>query len=222
MVGVGTISFPVVPTLILLIRHALTDTAGKKLTGWQPGIHLNDRGREQADRLAERLRPVRIGAIYSSSLERCLETAEPLARDRGLDVDPLESLRDVDYGTWSGRTLGPLRRTKLWSSLVASPANTRFPGGETLRETQGRMLVEVASIVDRLPRGAVAVVSHADPIKLVLAHHLGVHVDLFTRIVVHPASVSALLLGAGAPVALKVNDTGDLSDLALPRRKPRR
>ena len=222
MVGVGTISFPVVPTLILLIRHALTDTAGKKLTGWQPGIHLNDRGREQADRLAERLRPVRIGAIYSSSLERCVETAEPVARDTGLDVRALESLREVNYGSWSGRTLGPLRKTKLWSSLVASPSSTRFPGGETLRETQARMLEEIAAIAERHPNAVVAVVSHADPIKLVLAHHLGVHVDLFNRIAVAPASVSALLVGAGAPVVVKLNDTGDLADLALPSRKPRR
>ena len=205
------------PTLVLLIRHALTDTAGKRLTGWNRGIHLNERGREQADRIAERLRPLPIRAVYSSTLERCVETAGPLAAAKGLDVRGLDSLRDVDYGQWSGRNLAPLRRTKLWSRLTTVPADTRFPGGETLREVQNRMVAEVSDIVERHPRSMVAVFSHADPIKLVLAHFLGVPVDLFWRIVCNPGSVSAVGAGGGPPHVLKVNDTGDLGDLAPPR-----
>ena len=207
---------------LLLIRHGLTDTAGKRLTGWTRGIHLNERGREQAAALAGRLERVPIGAIYSSSLERCVETAKPLAAAKGLDVVRLDGLRDVNYGGWTNRNIGALRNTKLWSRLAAAPADARFPDGESLREVQSRMLSEVDAIVEDHPRTAVAVVSHADPIKMVLAHYLGVHADLFGRIVVHPASLSAVLVGTGAgvPHVLRVNDTGDLSDLVPPR--PRR
>jgi len=209
------------PTLLLLVRHALTDTAGKRLTGWNRGVHLNDRGREQAALLAERLSPVPIRAVYSSSLERCMETARPLAAAKRLDVRALDSLRDVDYGEWSGRSLGPLRRTKLWAKLAATPADARFPGGETLREVQDRMVGEVSAIVERHPRSIVAVFSHADPIKLVLAHYLGVHIDLFSRIVCSPGSVSAVAAGEGSPHVLRVNDTGGLSDLPPPHPRER-
>jgi len=206
-------------TLLLLIRHALTDTAGKKLTGWDPGVDLNERGREQAEHLVGRLQPLPIRAIYSSSLERCVQTAEPLANAKSLEVRSLDALRDVHYGAWTGRSIAPLRKTKLWSKLVASPGDARFPQGETLRETQGRIVSEVAAIVDRHPRSMVAVFSHADPIKLALAHYLGLHIDLFNRLVVSPASVSVVAVGSGAPHVLKVNDTGDATDLVPPPRK---
>jgi probable phosphoglycerate mutase len=208
-------------TLLLLIRHGLTDTAGKRLTGWSRGIHLNDRGRDQAERLAERLRPLPIRAIYSSTLERCMETAGPLASSKNLEVRPLDSLRDVDYGGWTNRNISQLRTTKLWSKLMAAPSDARFPQGETLREVQSRVMGEVDSLVERHPRSLVAVCSHADPMKLVLAHYLGLHIDLFNRIVIQPASVSAVLVGEGVPHVLKVGDTGDLSDLAPPRRPKR-
>ena len=206
-------------TLVLLIRHALTDTAGVKLSGWSAGVHLNDRGREQADRLVERLAPLPIRAIYSSSLERCVETATPVARTKGLEIQTLDSLRDVHYGGWTGRNIAPLRKTKAWTKLVANPGDARFPGGETLRETQVRTLGEVLAIAERHPRQIVAVFSHADPIRLVLAHTLGLHIDMFNRIATNPASVSAVAIGSGAPHVLRMNDTGDLSDLVPPPRK---
>ena len=207
------------PTLVLLIRHALTDTAGKKLTGWDPGVHLNDRGREQAEQVAERLAPLPIRAVYSSTLERCVETAAPLARAKGLAVETTDGLRDVHYGAWTGRNIAPLRKTKLWSKLVASPGDARFPQGEALRETQARVVAEVSALVDRHPRQVIAVFSHADPIKLALAHYLGQHIDLSNRLVVAPASVSAVAVTSGAPHVLRVNDTGSLADLVPPRPK---
>jgi len=205
-----------VPTLLLLIRHALTDTAGKRLSGWQRGIHLNDDGRGQAEHLAARLAPVRIGAIYASSLERCAETAAPLAKAKNLAVQRVPGLRDVDYGQWSGRSMRQVVKTRQWRRIMRDPSGEPFPGGETLRGVQARVLEELGRIAAAHPRTAVAVVSHADPIRLALAHYTGAHIDLFQRLVVHPASISAVLVGDGMPRILRINDMGDLSDLALP------
>ena len=208
-------------TLLLLIRHGLTDTAGKTLSGWSRGVHLNDHGREQAERLVERLAPLPIKAMYSSSLERCVETSAPVASARGLEVERLDSLRDTHYGSWTNRNIAQVRNTKVWARFHASPSDARFPDGETIREVQARAVAEVAAIVDRHPKSVVAVFSHADPIQLVLAHYLGLHVDMYPRIVVSPASVSAVLAGGGMPRVLKVNDTGGLGDLVPPRPRKR-
>jgi probable phosphomutase (TIGR03848 family) len=210
----------IVPTLLLLIRHALTDAAGKRLSGWQRGVHLNEEGRRQAERLAERLTSVRLGAIYTSSLERCVETAVPLAKAKGLAVRRVPGLRDVDYGDWSGRSMRQVTGTRQWRGSMRDPSGEPFPGGETLRGVQARVLEELGGIAAAHPRTAVAVISHADPIRLAIAHFSGAHIDLFQRLVVHPASTSAVLVGDGMPRILRVNDTGDLSDLAVP--PPRR
>src|SRR5205809_1306553 len=163
----------IVPTLLLLVRHALTDTAGNRLSGWVRGVHLNDEGRRQADRLAERLAPVRLGAIYASSLERCVETAAPLAKAKSLAVRRVPALRDVDYGDWSGRSMRQVTGTRQWRRIMRDPSGEPFPGGETLRGVQARVLEELARIAAAHPGAAVAVFSHADPIRLALAHYSG-------------------------------------------------
>ncbi|HZP90652.1 MAG TPA: MSMEG_4193 family putative phosphomutase [Actinomycetota bacterium] len=200
-------------TLLLLVRHAHTDVAGRRLTGWLPGVHLSERGREQALRLAERLEGVPITAVYSSPLERCLETAHPLAEARGLAIRNRDDLGEIRFGAWTDRTLAQLRRTKLWRAVQVAPSTVRFPDGESYLEVQGRALREVERIARAHPRQTVAVVSHADVIRLLLAHFAGVHPDLFQRIVVDPASVSVVALGDGVRAIHKVNDTGDLSAL---------
>ena len=210
-----------VPTLLLLIRHAVTDATGKRLIGWEPGVHLSDRGREQAEALAERLSPVPIHALYASPLERCLETAEPIVGSRRIEVQTAEALGEVRYGDWTGRPLAQLARTKLWKAVQRSPSSVRFPRGETLLEVQDRAIEETTRLVAAHPSKVVALVSHGDVIRLLLAHFAGVHVDLFQRLVVHPASVSAIAAGDGVPRILRMNDTGDLSDLAPPKRKAR-
>src|SRR6266576_680139 len=216
----AAVSFPPVPTLLLLVRHALTDAAGKKLSGWQRGVHLNEAGRAQAGDLVKRLEPVRLQSIYASSLERCVESAAPVARSRGLPVERVPNLRDVDYGEWSGRSMRQVVGTKQWRRIMRDPSGEAFPGGETLRGVQARVLNELGRIVHDNPRATVAVFTHADPIRLALAHYAGVHIDAFQRLVVHPASVSAVLVGDGMPRILKINDVGGLGDLALPPPKP--
>ncbi len=202
-------------TLLLLIRHGSTTATDKGvLAGWTPGIHLSDGGREQAERLAERLRGLPIRAVYSSPLERCRETAAPLAAARGLRPMVRSGLGEVRYGRWTGRPLRQLARTKLWRTVMQVPSRARFPDGESLLEVQERAVRETERIVAAHPRSAVAIVSHGDVIRLLLAHFGGAHTDMFQRLIVDPGSVSAVFAGDGLPRILKVNDTGDLADLA--------
>jgi probable phosphoglycerate mutase len=208
-------------TLLLLIRHAHTDAAGKRLTGWARGVHLNATGRREADRLVERLEGVPISAIYSSPLERCRETAAPFARARGLPVRARRGLIEVDYGDWTGRPISQLRRTKLWRRVMQSPSTVRFPGGESLLEVQSRAVAELEAIAVEHAGSTVAVVSHADVVRLLLAHYAGIHADHLHRLVADTASVSVLALGDGGPRVWKVNDTGDL-DALKPSRTGRR
>ena len=208
-------------TLLLLVRHAVTDATGKHLSGRTRGIHLSDAGRAQADRLVERLAGVPIKAVYSNPWSGACETARPPARARGLDVRVESRLIEVDYGNWTGRSMGQLVRTTLWKQVQASPSAIRFPEGETLREVQLRAVEALEDIAGRHPRDVVAAVAHADVIRLAVAHYSGVHLDLFQRFIVSPTSVSAVLLGDRIPRILRVNDTGSLDDL-VPRGRGRR
>lgn len=205
-------------TVLLLIRHGHTDTAGKRLTGWSRGVHLNDRGRREASLLVERLRDVPLRAIYSSPLERCRETAAPLARNRGLSVAIRRGLLETDYGEWTGRSIAGLRRTKLWRVVQHSPSRIRFPGGESLLDVQTRSVTELERIALDHPRSTVAVVTHADVVRLLLMHYAGMHLDELERLAVDPASVSVLALADGSVRVVKVNDTGGLGELRQSRR----
>ena len=209
-------------TVLLLIRHGHTDTAGKHLTGRAPGVHLNARGREEAARLVERLEGVPIAAVYSSPLERCRETAVPLAKARKLPLRPRQALIEVDYGDWTGRPISQARRTKLWRAVQHAPSSVRFPGGESLLEVQNRAVAEVRAVAAAHPRGTIAVVSHADVIRLLVAHFAGMHADQLQRLIVDPGSVSVVALGDQIPRVLKLNDTGDLSALRPPKRARRK
>jgi probable phosphoglycerate mutase len=207
-------------TTLLLVRHGHTDVAGKRLTGWQRGVHMNARGRREAERLVERLEGVPIDAIWTSPLERCRETAAPLARDRGLSPIVHRELIEVDYGDWTGRSIAQLRRTRLWRSVMHAPSTVRFPGGESMLEVQARMVDAAMNLVEAHPGGIVMAVSHADPIRLLVTHLAGTHADHLQRLAIDTASISVVTLGEGIPRVQKVNDTGDLSALR-PRPKPR-
>jgi broad specificity phosphatase PhoE len=166
------------------------------------------------------MRPVPLAAIYASPLERCVETAAAVARDRATGVVEASELLEVDYGTWTGRPMKQLMRTKLWTRVQASPGSIRFPDGESLIEVQQRAVAFLDGLADRHPKRVVAACAHADVIRLALAHYAGVHVDLFQRLIVSPASVSAVLLGDRIPRIVRTNDTGSLEDLVPPRRRP--
>lgn len=198
-------------TQVLLIRHGINDMVGqKRLAGWLPGVHLNDEGRAQAEALAERLRDVPISAIYSSPLERTRETAEPLGRIKELPVEVREGLGEVRYGDWTGGLIEELAKDDLWRVVQVYPSGMRFPGGDSMRAMQARIVDEIEAIAADHPRQIIAIVSHADLIKAALAHYLGVHFDLFQRISVNPASVSVIQLTRYGPRVIRINDDGPL------------
>jgi probable phosphoglycerate mutase len=206
--------------LLLLIRHASTDLTRKQLVGRTPGVHLNAAGIKEAEALMSRLEGVPIDVICSSPLERALETAKPLAAARGLTNQVEPGWSEVDYGTWTGQEFKTLRRTDLWKRVQQRPADARFPGGEAIREVQARVVDCIEALAVAHPQDTVAAVSHGDVIKTALAHLAGLHLDLFQRIHVSPASISVVLVGAGPPALLAVNDVGGLRHL-IPRRRGR-
>jgi probable phosphoglycerate mutase len=135
---------------------------------------------------------VPLAAIYSSPLERALQTAEPLAEAHGLDVTVRPGLGETHYGDWTGRTLKELRDEELWPVVQVYPSGVRFPGGESMPEVQARLVAELGIIRDAHPGETAAIVSHSDPIKLAVAYYAGLPLDLFQRLTISPASVTAL------------------------------
>ncbi|HUW17514.1 MAG TPA: MSMEG_4193 family putative phosphomutase [Actinomycetes bacterium] len=215
-------------TTVLLIRHGRTAAnAGGVLAGWTTGVGLDDHGRDQATRLGERLARVPLAAVVSSPLDRALETAAHLVRDRAADVPVHVDNRvgEVRYGDWTGQPLKQLAKDPLWKVVQAHPSGATFPGdeGESLASMQARAVSAVREWNRRLGEDAVyAVVSHGDVIKALLADALGQHLDSFQRIVVDPASLSVVRFTALRPFVERMNDTGGSVDALVPRQKGRR
>lgn len=201
---------PPAPTLVLLVRHGQTSTTGSILPGRAKGLHLADKGNEQAAAAAARLgRIPGIDAVYASPLERTRETAKPIGAAVGHKVQIAKGLLECEFGEWTGRKLSDLRKLPEWSAVQNQPSGFRFPGGESFLDMQTRIWTELERLVAAHPGGKVVAVSHADPIKAAVAMATGVHLDLFQRIVISPCSVTPLLFTASGPVVLAVNSTGD-------------
>jgi probable phosphomutase (TIGR03848 family) len=200
-------------TQLLLIRHAVNDWVGtNRLAGWTPGVYLNDQGRCEAEALAQRLADAELKAVYSSPLERTLETAEIIARPHNLPVRIREDIGEARYGAWTGEKLEDLVKTELWPVVQFYPSGARFPEGEALREMQARAVAEIDAIRTAHLEGIVAVVSHSDVIKAIIAHYVGLHFDLFQRLVVSPASLSVLAFSKMGPRLVRLNDTSHIPD----------
>ncbi len=207
------------PTLVLFVRHGQTATTGKVLPGRAPGLHLADKGREQAQLVAGRIAALqngkrRIAAVYASPLERTQETATPIAKALDVRVRRSKGLLECDFGEWTGAELKRLAKLPEWRAVQRNPSGFRFPGGESFSEMQARVTGAVDAIRAAHPGETVVAVSHADPIKAAVAQATGTPLDLFQRIVVSPCSVSAVLYGAEGPIVLAVNSTAELSALA--------
>jgi probable phosphomutase (TIGR03848 family) len=199
--------------ILFLVRHALTPITGTKLTGRLPGFSLSEKGLEQAEATGSRLAGAPLKAIYSSPLERCVETAEAIARHHRVRIQTVDELSEVDYGDWQGKTMKSLYQTNGWKKLRARPADFRFPNGETIREAQTRGISAIEKLRVRHRDKAVVVCSHADMIRLMVAGYLGLGIDLYDRITVAPASISTLSLSDGTPRLLNLGEAGSYEEL---------
>jgi len=197
------------PTVVLLVRHARTATTGKRLPGRAAGLVLSPAGRREAEAVAGRLAGMKLAAVYSSPLERARETAAAIARPRRLAVRIARDLVDLDVGRWAGLTLRAARKRPEWAAIQRHPSGFRFPDGESFTDMQARVVAALGRLVARHPGETVVAVSHADPIKAALAHALGIPLDLFQRLVVATASVSAVAYGPTGPTVLTANATVD-------------
>lgn len=197
-------------TDLLLIRHATNDWVGDRLAGWTPGVHLNAQGRGQAAALAERLAAWPIQAIYSSPLERAVETAQAVAAGRGLEIVVEEGVGESRYGDWTGQSIKELAQAPEWLHVQFTPSLAHFPHGETLGAMQARAVAAVERLRRQHPDGVVAIFSHADVIKAVAAYYAGMPFDLFQRLVIDPASVTWLRITPHGPRVMRLNDTGAL------------
>ena len=194
--------------LLLLIRHGENDyVKSSKMAGRIPGIHLNDLGRKQAQALGEALKDFPITAIYSSPLERAMETAEPIAEARKLEIIQEPDLMDTNMGKWEGKSWKVLRLTKAWKIVQNAPSRFRFPEGESFAEAQLRYANVLEGIVKKhhKPKDIVAVIFHADPIKLAISHFLGLPLDHFQRLSCNTGSLTMLHISEAGANLVKLN-----------------
>ena len=211
---------------LILVRHGRTTAnVSGVLAGRSPGVLLDELGAQQAARTGERLAAVPLAAVVTSPLERCRQTAKPIAAAQGTapKVVREKGITEVDYGEWTGQGLKTLAKEPLWKVVQGHPSGVVFPGGEAMAAMSTRSVSAVrrwdaALEAEHGPEAVWAAVSHGDVIKAVLADALGMHLDAFQRIVVDPASVSVVRYTSGRPFVLMMN-THD-GDLGFLRQKP--
>ncbi len=194
-------------TTLLLIRHGENEyVKDGRLAGRLPDVHLNKRGVAQAETLAKSLQIMPIKAVYSSPLERAVETATPIAEGLDIEITIRAGLLETDYGDWEGKTLKSLRRRKLWTTVQNRPSLMRFPNGESFAECQTRIVSEIERIRQQhKPKDIVACVYHSDPIKLTVAFYLGMPLDNFQRLVISTATITALQISDTGGYILHIN-----------------
>jgi len=190
---------------LFLVRHGMTDAAGKQLVGWTPGVHLNAEGRAQVTRLAEYFRSERFAAVYSSPLERALETAQAIAATAGIAVQIRDELGEVRFGRWTGKHTSELEHDAEWRAWNERRDQSRIPGGESMLEIQSRMIAELLRMACEHGNANIGIVSHGDPIRAAIAYFLGAPLASVTRIEVAPASISVVRVESWGIQVLGVN-----------------
>ena len=194
--------------LLLLVRHGENDFVKTgRMAGRLPGVHLNERGQKQAQALGEALKDVPIKAVYSSPLERAMETAAPIASARKLQIIQEPDVMEADIGKWQGKSWKVLRLTKVWKIVQNSPSRFRFPDGESFPEMQTRIsnALERMIIKHNKPQDIIVVVFHADPIKIAVSHFLGLPLDHFQRLSCDTGSLTALHVNEMGANLIKLN-----------------
>lgn len=181
--------------IILLIRHGENDWVGNRLAGRLPGVHLNAAGQDQAKNLAAMLIDLPIKAIYSSPLERAVETAQPLSIAKNLKIKICDDLSEINFGDWQGKTIKQLRRLKLWKTVQNKPSQMQFPDGESFSDAQQRLVNCITKISnDHETNDLITCFSHSDSIRLLVNYYLNMPLDSLQRIHINTASVTMLML----------------------------
>jgi broad specificity phosphatase PhoE len=197
-------------TTFFLIRHASCSGLGRTLWGRTPGICLNEEGKLQAQRLAEKFRGITLQAIYSSPLERTLETAETLAYSMKLEVHRDNAFNEINFGQWTGKSFDTLSSDERWHRFNSEREATRIPGGESFPEVQNRAVNALYAIHSQTDNANVAIVSHADVIKAVVGYFTATPIDLLQRIEISPCSVSIIAIDKESARLLTINNCCEL------------
>lgn len=197
-------------TKFLLVRHATTSAVGRHLSGRMPGVSLNEEGQIQAKDVAQRLANLPIAGVYTSPLERALQTARTIAESHHLTPVIEEDLMEIDFGGWTNRSFDELQPDPQFQLFNTFRSHSRIPGGESMLEAQGRIVRGLQKLWDRHPSDTLVLVSHSDMIKAALAYYAGIPLDLFQRLEISPASVSILELYPETARILLINHTGTL------------
>ena len=200
-------------TTFFLIRHAACNGLGQTLWGRTPGICLNEKGQLQAQRLADRFKNMTLNAIYSSPLERALQTATELARSMKLEVRKSEAANEINFGEWTGQSFECLSRDERWRHFNAHRSMTTIPGGESFLEVQNRIVKEIEALAKQYGKARIAIVSHADVIRGAVAYFAATPIDMIDRFEISPCSVSVVAVGDDNVRLLSVNNHVELSQL---------
>ena len=198
-------------TTFYLARHGSCAGLGKTLWGRTAGVCLNEEGKAQAQRLAERFSGLVLDAIYSSPLERALETAEAIARTTKLEVKQSSAFNEVDFGDWTGKSFEELAHDKRWHRFNTQRSVTSIPGGESFLDVQARVIAELERLTEQHRDRNVAIVSHADVIKAAVGYVATTPIDLLQRIEISPCSVSIIANGEHDTKLLAVNSRVELT-----------
>jgi broad specificity phosphatase PhoE len=196
-------------TTFLLIRHAAHDLLGRVLAGRAPDVHLNARGRIEAELLAKRLAATPLAGVYAGPLERAQETAWPLAARQKLETRIAPAFDEIEFGEWTSLPFAELDPRPDWQLWNSARSQAVPPGGESMQAVQARVTGELARLESDNPGQTVAIVSHGDVIKGALMHYLSMPLDLHARLEISPASISVLVLHQGQPQVTLVNATGE-------------
>jgi len=175
-----------------LIRHGEKDSPEDILAGRTPGVLLTPRGQQQANELAEFLAPAAIQHVFSSPLERAHATAEAIARILGLPVKTSDAFNEIDFGTWTNRSITSLEGDSVWSAFNSDRSKTRIPAGETTREIQQRFLSKMVELQKLHPGAEIVIVSHAEPIRAALLHFMRASLDDWSGLEIAVASISII------------------------------
>ena len=192
-------------TKFLLIRHGTNDLVGKAIAGRQEGVHLNDRGRAEANALLDALSSEGITQIVSSPLDRCRETAAPIAKKLNLQVQIDPSFVELGFGDFTGKTLDNLRSMEEWKTWNTFRSGNRIPNGELSIEMQARVVTGLDRLRRLYPGQTIAIFSHGDPIRSAFCYYLNIPLDFITRFEVSPGSISALTIADWGPHVLFIN-----------------